>query len=132
MDPIEFATGRLPVDRKTAELAMRSKDEWRAFADAASRPPLPEGRRRLGRKLYEFPPGGREAYEYLTLYDPERALREVAAGYRILERHALCPNGGGFCKESTVRGPVCPELADLLYRWADHPAYEPAWLPEGL
>lgn len=43
VDPIEFATGRLPEDRKTAELAMRSKDEWRAFADAASRPPLPEG-----------------------------------------------------------------------------------------
>ena len=56
-------------------------------------------------------------------YDPARALREVEAGRRILARHGYCDHGGW---NGT---PLCPDLADLLVRWAGHPGYSPEWKP---
>jgi hypothetical protein len=97
---VEFAMARLDEDFWAAERAMRSKAEWRAFAGTATRPPTtPPGRRRLGREVYEFLPGGREAYGYIIRYDPQRALREVAAGRDILDRHMDCGTGDGYCDD---------------------------------
>lgn len=71
--------------------------------------------------------GGPDA-RHIALHDPARALRDVEAGRRILARHAACPACGGYKAWSDGAGP-CPDLADLLYRWADHPDYDPAWRP---
>jgi hypothetical protein len=61
----------------------------------------------------------------------ERDIREAAAGRRILRRHRNCMYGGGYCGDGGHGGDLlCPELADLLVRWADHPEYEQAWKPE--
>lgn len=61
--------------------------------------------------------------EHIARHDPARVLREVEAGRRILARHTMCVQG-------LHAGPYpCPELADLLYRWADHPDYRPEWAP---
>lgn len=71
------------------------------------------------REIREDPPVG---CGYALL--PARMLRDVASGRRTLARHTKCVQG-------KWAGPYpCPELADLLYRWADHPDYEPAWKPQ--
>lgn len=57
-----------------------------------------------------------------------RMLREVEAGRRILERHGDCGAGNGYCDYWTGPEP-CPDMADLLYRWAGHPDYDPDWKP---
>jgi Family of unknown function (DUF6221) len=61
----------------------------------------------------------------------ERALRDVESGRRILARHTECAQRGtGPCWEFPGVGDLCRELADLLYRWTDHPDYDPRWKPE--
>jgi hypothetical protein len=54
-----------------------------------------------------------------------RMLREVESGRRILERHR--PDAWG-CQSCAADGP-CPDLRDLLCRWADRPGYDPDWAP---
>lgn len=72
---------------------------------------------------------GPDVARHVALHDPARALREVEAGQRILERHKFCgiPWGGGQCDEAGHVVPPCPDLADLLARWADHPDYDRDW-----
>jgi len=56
-----------------------------------------------------------------------RMRREVIAGRRILERHRPDEYGCQLCAWS--EGVICPDLRDLLYRWADHPGYRQACKP---
>ena len=67
---------------------------------------------------------------HIARHDPARVLREVEAGRRILERHRDCVQyGGGICEHAGAVDPPCPDLRDLLCRWADHPDYLPGWAP---
>ena len=72
-----------------------------------------------------------EVGPFIARYDPARALREVEAGRRILERHRDClPYGGGPCEHAgTIGDPPCPDLRDLLTRWAGHKDYREEWKP---
>jgi hypothetical protein len=58
---------------------------------------------------------------HIARYDPERALREVEAGRRVLARHRGCASWL----------PPCPDLRDLLARWAGRPGYDERWGPHG-
>jgi hypothetical protein len=74
---------------------------------------------------------------------PERALREIAAKRRVLERHR--PVGGtaswraqacagcgteGYCDDPvTEKMSDCPELRDMAAVWEDHPDYRGEWAP---
>lgn len=71
---------------------------------------------------------GRDVAVHIARHDPARALREVEAGRRILERHRDDGYGCQYCERWIGPGP-CPDLADLLYRWAGHPDYDGAWAP---
>jgi len=64
--------------------------------------------------------------EHIARYDPARALREVEAGRRILERHRHCvPWGNGPCEHAGITGDEpCPDMRDLVVRWAGHPDYK--------
>lgn len=76
--------------------------------------------------------------EHIIRHDPARVLREVEAGRRILARHS--PAGGmagpccTWCSDDTdsvslnVPWP-CPDVLDLLSRWAGHPDFRPEWKP---
>jgi hypothetical protein len=59
----------------------------------------------------------------------DREWREVEAGRRIAERHRDCATGRGYCRDRHIGPSPCPDLADLLYRWAGHPDYRPEWKP---
>ena len=64
--------------------------------------------------------------------DPERVLRDVEAGRRVLERHRHCePYGGGPCDHAGLAfdGLPCPDLRDLASRWSNHPEYQEGWKP---
>lgn len=129
-----FATARLGEDEAAARAAARKrKPPWRAeiYADG------------LGGSVNNSPAGARPAAhdrghvaetingavaQHIALHDPARALREVEAGRRILARHADCAVGNGSCEWFAGPGP-CDDFADLLYRWAGHPDYRPAWKP---
>lgn len=75
---------------------------------------------------------------YAVLYDPDQALREVAAKRRVLDRHTPtkvattvycdgCPgDADGF---PDVELNDCPELQDLAYIWNDHEDWNPRWCP---
>lgn len=92
----------------------------------------------------------RAADDYINRFGPARALAEVAAKRRVLERHhpAAQPNyrfGGtgpiiytcegcgydtNWCGEHEPRtGDIndCPELRDIAAIYADHEDYAPKW-----
>ncbi|MEV6977726.1 DUF6221 family protein [Kitasatospora sp. NPDC093806] len=73
----------------------------------------------------------------LARHASTRAVREVAAKRRVLARHALSPAAGDpelpwedrdDCQYDGDDWP-CPDLLDLAFPYADHPAFHPAWLP---
>jgi hypothetical protein len=66
----------------------------------------------------------------IVVINAPRALRDVEAGRRILARHAACSSGAGYDDMWTGPDP-CPDMADLLYRWADHLDYDQKWKPHG-
>jgi hypothetical protein len=79
---------------------------------------------------------GDRTADHIVRYDPARALRQVAAGRRILARHhedehehgycAGCPRGGiQGDLETEIDG--CPELRDLASIWSDDPGYRQRW-----
>jgi hypothetical protein len=86
---------------------------------------------------------GRPDADHIARYDPARALREVAAKRRVLERHR--PVGGtpsyraqacagcgteGYCDDPvTEKMSDCPELRDMAAIWDAHPDYRQAWKP---
>lgn len=70
------------------------------------------------------------AYQgFALVHDPARALRDAAAGRRVLERHRDCvPWGSGPCEHAGTTGqPPCPDMRDLLSRWSDRPGYRQEW-----
>lgn len=67
-------------------------------------------------------PGEAEA-EHIVRWDPARALREVEAKRRILERHNPCDDWS-YGDAST-----CPELCLLALPYADHRDYCQEWKP---
>ena len=58
-------------------------------------------------------------------HDPARALRQVAAGRRILARHH--DDGHGYCAHCEIVIDYCPELRDLACAWSDVPGYQQRW-----
>jgi uncharacterized protein DUF6221 len=83
---------------------------------------------------------GPYSIEHARLHDPARALRDVAAGRRILERHspaegiAVAGPCCTWCSDDTdtvsLNAPwPCPDVLDLLSRWDDHPDYRVEWKP---
>lgn len=113
-DPAEFASVQLNEDEAAAQAAIgRGDGQWRAARTAV----LDAGG--TGALAMWTKEGGAE---HIARHDPARALREVESGRRILERHRDCWCGNG-------PGDVCPEMADLLCRWADRPGYKPEWAP---
>lgn len=75
-----------------------------------------------------------EISRHITLHDPARVLREVAAKRRILAAHQV---DADYCTTCSVevndgydRAPVaapCPTLLDLASVWSEHPDYDQAW-----
>lgn len=90
-----------------------------------------------------FACGGPAAEAYWEHYNPRRALREIKAKRRVLDRHRpfgagsrIWPEGCGGCGTTgDCDDPVtwemkdCPELRDLAAVWDDHPDYRPEWSP---
>lgn len=114
-DPIAFAEARL------------AETEIGAIRARSLRDKIDDPYRQIDPRMRE----GAEYTWHETGADPARALREVAAGRRILARHRPCAAGMGICMDyPTASADICPELADMLVRWADHVEYEPAWLPD--
>jgi hypothetical protein len=83
------------------------------------------------------------ARKALALGDPDRALREVAAKRRVMERHK--PTGNDYppeacdgCGSHMEWGDLepdtpdinnCPELQDLAYIWNEHEDWNQEWCP---
>ncbi|MCC3761742.1 DUF6221 family protein [Glycomyces sp. TRM65418] len=84
--------------------------------------------------------------DHIVFHSPARALREVAAGRRILARHrpadrpengvwACCGCGEWLNFDGDLESEVadiarCRELRDLAAPWADHRDYRPEWAPD--
>jgi hypothetical protein len=70
---------------------------------------------------------------HIARHDPARALREVEAGRRILDRHQPDGYGCQYCDDgghgNSGGDGFCADLADLVYRWADHPDFDQGWKP---
>ena len=132
MDPAAFAEARLDEDEEVA-LAAGDDDtarSWTSF-DIGGYPVIGAGVDDGWGVTVVGPPASSEVQaRHIALHDPARALREVEAGRRILGRHWNCGTGGGWCDEpGLTRWSPCPDMADLLTRWADHPAYGQEWKP---
>ncbi len=74
---------------------------------------------------------------HIAEHDPARALRHVAAGRRILDRHAECGDIGwcddankGWEERRASGGPGCAEIADLASIYAHRDGYDPDWAPD--
>jgi hypothetical protein len=126
-DPIAFANAGLDEDEATAGAAY-------CQGPSAQQPTAPpEGSWwTTAQILGALGPGTWLDARHIVLHDPARALREVEAGRRILARHRGCPDGDGPCETWFGHEPPCPDLADLLVRWADRPGYRPEWAPEAV
>lgn len=121
MGPVAFAEARLAEDEAAAKAAGGGEWEYRDTWVWSGHSEIAD--------VYNIPDID-EAGIHISLHDPARALREVEAGRRILGRHWNCGTGGGWCDEpGLTRGSPCPDMADLLTRWADHPAYGQEWKP---
>jgi hypothetical protein len=132
VDPVTFGQARLDEDRAAARACLLL--EWRigpvTIAGRNLEGTVDAHRTMTLAKGTNHDPEGR-CLVHAARHDPARVLREVEAGRRILARHTDCARGiGRFAGELRDGIAVCDELADLLYRWADHPDYQPAWLPE--
>ena len=76
--------------------------------------------------LHEWVP--EPQFRHIARHDPARALRDVEAGERILERHRYCePYGGGPCDHAGIVDGPCPDMRDLAARWRDHPDHGKGW-----
>jgi hypothetical protein len=74
--------------------------------------------------------------DHIVRYDPDRALREVAAKRRVLARHHDDDGDGcygcgfGNDEERMVKDVNdCPELRDMASIYADRPGYKEEWKP---
>lgn len=140
----EFLAARLDEDEAAArQTAAEGVDNilWRVWAGA------------LDARAYLQEEGGTEedyermqknqfarARKALALGDSDRALREVAAKRRVMERHcrydgttlfnycAGCPSGDETSYPDTELKD-CPELQDLAYIWNEHEDWNQEWCP---
>jgi Family of unknown function (DUF6221) len=103
-------------------IARQADDEWeRGFG----------GLRVTG----ESPFAGQWTDDHIARNDPARALRQVAAGRRILERHSADETGdcqgcaNPYSDGLGVQIDDCPEQRDLASWWSDHPEYRARWKP---
>lgn len=130
MDPIAFAEARLAEDYASADMLAVQGDRWYVDKDDPSivRSTFWHVAARCSED--ELAAADRRTW-HIARYDPASALREVEAGRRILARHRDCAERDtGPCWEFPYGdADVCRELADLLYRWADHNDYDTAWKP---
>lgn len=86
----------------------------------------------------DFAPG---VVEHIARHDPARALREVAAGRAILDRHmphetAFDGLACNWCSEDVDDRPQiakerwpCPDVRSLAAVWDGHPDYRSEWKP---
>ncbi|SDH69547.1 hypothetical protein SAMN05421505_120111 [Sinosporangium album] len=81
-------------------------------------------------------PGAHDRGRHIARHDPARALRDVAAKRKILERHRPRPTAGAACRgcgldahEEPAATDVarCPVLLALAEVYADHPDYLAEW-----
>src|ERR1039458_4280865 len=115
MDPAAFAEARLAEDEARAARAKSLRDKL----DDPHRQITPDVR------------DGAEHAWHETTADPARALREVEAGRRILERHAACPSGAGYHDMFTDRPPaMVPSTPGTRLR-PTRPALSARWRPDG-
>jgi hypothetical protein len=131
-DPVAFAEARLAEDKAAAVAASAAGPDWHhSYAVTADGPTTivfagPDDGVEIADTLRLH---DEEIAPFIALHDPARTLREVEAGWRILARHDRSDDGAcAVCSDPGSPRP-CQDLADLLVRWADHPDYEPAWLP---
>jgi hypothetical protein len=135
-DLIAFLNGRLNEDEAAAKAAAGvAGPAWKAETywpedESTTRTCVRSDSGAFLADLYDTPDYP-DLAAHIARHDPARVLREVEAGRRILGRHGQCgiPWGGGLCDEAGAVYRPCPDLRDLLYRWADHPAYRQEWAP---
>jgi Family of unknown function (DUF6221) len=140
-DPASFATARLYEDEAAAKAACGS--DWRQGGVRWVMRTHPSDIQMIRTDaglavIYDNGSPTEDEACHIALHDPARALRDVEAGRRILERHQPKPDGTcSWCLEEKLAYPEewqrmtwpCPEFRDLLARWADHPGYDQEWKP---
>ncbi|MEV7654651.1 DUF6221 family protein [Streptomyces anulatus] len=65
-----------------------------------------------------------------TPIDPTRLLADLDAKLAIVNRHAACGTGNGYCDDGghgDLEGGGCADLADLARPFAGHPDYQEDW-----
>jgi hypothetical protein len=131
-DPVAFAEARLDEDEAAARAAASvAGPHWHDdhyYPDDEARHPTTMILSAAGSPLADtLHRDDEEMAPFIARYDPARALREVEAGRRILARHQPDNYGCQYCADGGHNiiggGWGCADLADLLYRWADHPDY---------
>ena len=137
-DPIAFGSARLDEDEAAARAAADTAAvDWHATGAVTATGPviLVASGEYDDVEVATVDLGGDDIAAHIARHDPARVLREVEAGRRTLQRHRTCGSGHGYC-DGVIDGdrtrrtwPLCDDLADLLYRWADHSDYNPAWKP---
>lgn len=65
----------------------------------------------------------------IASHSPARVVREVEAKRRIVERHAQCGTGSGYCDDGGhgIDGVGCPDLLDLAVPFSAEPGYKQEW-----
>jgi hypothetical protein len=68
---------------------------------------------------------------HIALNDPARVLAEVRAKRLLIDLHAACGSGSGYCDDGghVQYGGVCFNLAVLTLPYADRPGYREEWRP---
>ncbi|MFI7599410.1 DUF6221 family protein [Actinoplanes sp. NPDC049681] len=64
----------------------------------------------------------------LGLLSGERIRADVAGKRRILDRHAECGTGHGYCDSRHRNTPACPDLLDVAATFAYRRSFRPEWL----
>ena len=68
--------------------------------------------------------------EHIARHDPARVLRDVEAGRAIVDMHADCGSGVGYCDDGGHGGDgSCGTLCYLAAVYSDHPDYRLEWKP---
>lgn len=129
MDIREFITARLDEDEAVAR-AMNVIDRGRWHVLEWYNGEFEDGqtaRADLRSRTGAITDGGalpRKVGDHIARHDPARALAEVTAKRRRLERHN--PGDGLFCGACDDEWP-CDDVLNDAAVYADHPDYDPAW-----
>jgi hypothetical protein len=126
----EFITARLDEDEAIAQAVANAlaRSHWESDGHHVFAPARP------GRIELPITPGiDAELTNHIARFNPARALRDIEAKRRILDRHRNCGHGVGYCDdggggwELEDGTPVCSDKLDLAAIWSDHPDYQPDW-----